>query len=346
MAYGTDLTVYLEDKPGDVGAPNSTPPWWLSADVDIVGHTGEAVQGANDVQVRVHSHEEPIIDEKIVAEVYIGAPGFVLSPTVGTKRIDPGDLVFRPPNVAGTEPVANDPGGTKTFSWTPSATAANVDGPGHRCLILRAFPVSVTPPTTPFDVPAEPHEAQHNIEILTTTKTQMDMSHGGAGTPDDPRHVDRDTGLWWEKFVTMAGNKPGKHFIVWAFDPSPDKLIVDNVRPGLKKAGCSGFSEQPPATVEPDPGKHGERIDPHQLIKENPKLAEAAGLGTGLFSGSLLLGAATMDLAPDQLSTLVLRFDLSNLDENSAAVLHGAQFNENGEPEGGMTVVAMAPIDR
>jgi hypothetical protein len=345
MAYGTDLTVYCEDKPGDVGAPNSTPPWWVSPDVDIPAHTGEAVQGANDVQVRVHSHEEPIIDEKIVAEVYVGAPGFVLSPTVGTKRIDPGTLVFRPPGVAGTEPVASVAGGTLTFPWTPSSTAANVDGPGHRCLILRAFPQSVTPPTTPFTVPAEPHEVQHNIEILTTTKVQMDMANGGAGTPDDPRKVDRDTGLWWERFVTMAGTKPGKHFIVWAFDPSPDKLIVDSVRPGLKKAGCSGFSDDPPGKVDLDPGKTGEQIDPGGLIKENPEFAEAAGLGGGLFSHRRLLGAATMELAPDELSTLVMRFDLSNLAEDSAVVLHGAQWNESGQPEGGMTVVALAPRD-
>jgi hypothetical protein len=39
----------------------------------------------------------------------------------------------------------------------------------------------------------------------------------------------------------------------------------------------------------------------------------------------------------------MMRFDLTALKERSAAVLHGAQWNERGEPEGGMTVVALAP---
>ncbi|MDX6582614.1 MAG: hypothetical protein QOI10_1798, partial [Solirubrobacterales bacterium] len=151
MAYGIDQTVFVEDKAGDLGAPGASP-FWLSPDVDIPAHPGEAAQGTNDVQIRVHSGEEPIIDEKIVAEVYVGQPGFVLSPTAGTVRIDPGNIRFRPPNVAGTEPVADIPGGTTTFSWTPSSSAAQPDGPGHRCLIVRAFPESVTPPTSPFDV--------------------------------------------------------------------------------------------------------------------------------------------------------------------------------------------------
>ena len=43
MAYGFDVTVYVEDKTGDLGAPGSPAPWWLSPDVDIPAHTGEAV---------------------------------------------------------------------------------------------------------------------------------------------------------------------------------------------------------------------------------------------------------------------------------------------------------------
>jgi hypothetical protein len=174
----------------------------------------------------------------------------------------------------------------------------------------------------------------------------MDMAHGGAGTPRDPRGVDRDTGLWWEKFVTMAASKPGKHFIVWAFDPSPDKTIIEGIRPALEKAGCKGISERPPDTITLDTGKTpGEQLDPRDLIRENPKFAESAGLGGGLFAIDRLIGAAVMDLAPDELSTLIMRFDLSNLDEGTAAVLHGAQWNESGMPEGGMTVVALAPVD-
>ena len=148
------MTVYVEDIAGDQGGPASGP-WWLSPDVDLPAHSGLAVQGPNDVQIRVHAHEEPILDEKIVAEVYACVPSLGMSPTTASARIDPGNLVFRPPGVSGTEPVADMAGGTLTFSWTPSASSSQPNGPGHRCLIVRAFPQSVTPPTTPFDVPTE-----------------------------------------------------------------------------------------------------------------------------------------------------------------------------------------------
>ena len=342
--YGGDVTVYVEDRAGDLGFDPSHPtPWWLSPDVDIPAHTGLAVQGSNTVQVRVHTHEEPILQEKIALEVYVGAPGFVLSPTTGTKRIDPGGLLLRPPGVSGTEPIADVAGGTVTFSWTPSNTPANVDGPGHRCLIVRAFPQSVTPPTTPFDVPNEQHEAQHNLEIVATSMQKSGMSHGGAGTPDDPRRRDEDTGLWWERFATLAGGEPGKRYVVWAFDPEPGRLVVGATLHAVPK-GFEGFSKQPPQEVSLEPeSKGGEKIDPHDLLS-NGAFLEQSGFGQGLFEENRLLAGAALDLEPEKLTNVLLRFDHSNIEPGTAVVLHGAQWNEDGRPEGGMTVVALAPV--
>jgi hypothetical protein len=343
VAYGNDVSVFVEDTAGDLGGtPPPTKPWWVSPDVDIPAHTGTAFQGSNDVQIRVHSHEEPILEEKIVAEVYAGTPGFVLSPTTGTKRIDPGNLRFRPPNVPGTEPVANDAGGTATFAWTPSSNTGDPDGPGHRCLILRAFPESVTPPNSPFDVPNEQHEAQHNMEILSTTMDKAMFSQGGAGTPDDPRKIDQDTGLWWELFATVARKKRGRHFVVWTFDPEPDGVIVDLVRGALKGKGFRGFSSQPPAQVEVEPQKRGNALDPAELFRKSSGV-KLGGLGRGLFNRKRLLAAAELELGPRSVAHLLLRFDHSNINKRTAAVMHGVQWNEQGEAEGGMTVVALAP---
>src|SRR2546421_3489110 len=343
MAYGFDVTVYVEDKVGDLGAPGSPAPWWLSPDVDIPAHTGEAVQGANDVRIRVHAHEEPILDEKIVAEVYVGNPSLVMSPTSGTSRIDPGTLLFRPVGVAGSEPIANDTGGTLIFPWTPSSSGANVDGPGHRCLVLRAFPVSTTPPSSPFDVPNEQHEAQHNIEILTTTTASAMMAQGGAGTQGDPRRRDKATGMWWERLATTAVKRKGRRFVVWAFDPAPDRQLVASLRGALAEAKVSGFSEEPPSKVTLEAVKAaGEEIDPRLLLKRRA-FAKRAGLGAGLFAGDPLLAAASLELGPRTVSGLILRFDHSNLKDRSAVVLHGAQWSEKGDPEGGMTIVALAP---
>jgi hypothetical protein len=344
MAYGGDVTVYVEDKAGDLGGPGSPAPWWLSPDVDIPAHSGTALQGANQVQIRVHTHEEPIIEEKIVAEVYVGAPGFVLSPTTGTKRIDPGTLLFRPPGIAGSEPIADVTGGTLTFPWTPSGAAADIDGPGHRCLIVRAFPQSVVPPTTPFDVPNEGHEAQHNIEVLSTTKRQASISSGGAGTPRDPRRRDETTGLWWEQFATMAVEKRGGSIVVWAFDPNPAQEIADTVHHVLKRVKFAGFSERRPQTVSLEPvDTEGKEIDIGELLNDTSFLRHS-GVGNGLFAKDRLLGAAALELNPKKLAHLLFRFDHSNVAAHTGVVMHGAQWSRAGRPEGGMTVVALAPV--
>jgi hypothetical protein len=344
MAYGNDASVYVEDKAGDLGAPMSTPTWWLSPDVDVVGHSGEAWPGTNQVQIRVHAHEEPFVEGKITAEVYVGDPSLAMSPTTGTKRIDPQDLLFRPANIAGSEPVADETGATVSFSWTPSTTSTDVDGPGHRCLIVRAFPVSVTPPSSPFDVPHEQHEAQHNLIVL---KTQMDvapMDDGGAGTQNDPRRRDEKTGLWWERLATLAAGEKGRRFVVWAFDPQPSEELVDLVRPGLKEAEVDGFSEEPPEKVTLEGvNVQGREIDPARLF-DDTEFAEHAGLGLGVFADDRLLAAAELDdLEPARLSHLLLRFDHSNIGDRRAVVLHGCQWNERGDAEGGITIVAVAP---
>ena len=343
MPYGSDVSVYVEDRTGDQGLdPNHPAPWWISPDVDIPAHTGTAFQGSNDVQIRVHTHDEPILEEKIIAEVYVGTPSLVMSPILNTRQILSA-VLFRPPGVAGTEAVADVAGGTHTFSWTPSNVATDVDGPGHRCLVVRAFPESVAPPVDPFNVPNEQHEAQHNLEIVSTQMKISGMSKGGAGTPKDPRRRDEKTGMWWEVFSTLAAGDKGKRFVVWAFDPRPARAIERAVRLAIPK-GFEGFSDQPPkqVTLEPD-AKRGEAIDPRDLLKNGPFL-EKSGFGGGLFTEDRLLAGASVDLGPTELSQLVMRFDHSNLPSNTAVVLHGVQWDEAGHPEGGMTVVALAPV--
>lgn len=342
MAYGNDVTVFVEDVAGDQGAPNTPAPWWLSPDVDIPAHPGIALQGTNQVQIRVHAHEEPVLADKIVAEVYVGNPSLVLSPGTGTVRIDPGTLRFRTADVPGSEPLATIPGGTLTFPWTPSATVGAIDGPGHRCLVVRAFPENVTPPTSPFDVPNEQHEAQRNIEILETSELSGSMEKGGAGTKKDPRLRDKGTGLWWERISTTAVGKRGTRYVVAAFDPSPDKRIDAIVRGGLLKR--ARFAKTPPERFELDPGM-GKEISPKQLLARR-RFAARAGLGRGIFAEDRLLGAAAVSLGPRRVSDIVMRFDHSNLGPRSALVFHVAQWNQDGVPEGGITVVAPTPRPR
>jgi hypothetical protein len=244
--------------------------------------------------------------------------------------------MYRPAGVAGTEPVATIPGGTATFPWTPSNDATAVDGPGHRCLVVRAFPESLTPPGDPFVVPTEPHEAQHNIVVLATTKMMIaGGGSGGAGTPHDPRRRDAN-GLWSQRISTLAAGSRGVRYVVWAFDPEPSSLI----RRALPSHTV--ISKEPPKQVifEPDP-KLGNPIDPHDLLKNGP-FTEKSGFGHGLFAPDRLVAGAEIELQPDELVKLPLRFDHTNLKRHSVAILHGAQWDEHGRAEGGLTVMAVA----
>jgi hypothetical protein len=166
------------------------------------------------------------------------------------------------------------------------------------------------------------------------------------GVPGDPRKIDQDTDLWWERFTTMAGGRrKGRHFVVWSFDPEPDAAISDGVRGALKGTRFRGFSQNPPGSVgiEIEKGR-GREIDLKELFRKSSGV-QLEGLGRGLFNRKRLLAAAELELGPRSLSSLILRFDHSNLQKRQAAVLHGVQWNEKGQAEGGMTVIALAPTD-
>lgn len=346
MAYGNDTTVFVEDTAGDQGATPPGQPWWLSPDVDIPAHSGTAFQGSNTVQIRVHAADEPFIDSRIVAEVYVGTPSLAMSPTVDTKRIDPGNLLFRPSNVAGTEPVADVAGGTLTFPWTPGSDPAQPDGPGHRCLVVRAFPEGVTPPSSPFTVVAERHEAQHNCEILMTTKMLAPMDEGGAGTRSDPRRRDKDSELWWEALKTTGPGGRGRRFVTWAFDPNPEERLPETILSQLERSKIERFGQELPlqSSVEVR-GARGSEISPSDLLKRRG-FGRRSGVGEGMWDRDLLIGAGQLLIGPRTSAEVVLRFDHSYLEPRMALVLHAAQWSEDGDPEGGMTIVAVAPVGR
>jgi hypothetical protein len=326
MSYN-DPIVFVEETAGDLGAPAAPGiPWWFSPDVVIAGPSPEiATTGANTVQIRVHAHEEPIMEEKIVAEVFVGNPSLVMSPTANTRRIDPGNLKFRTIDVPGTEPIANTSGATASFQWTPAGGTGDPDGPGHRCLVVRAFPESLTPPTGPFAVPTEQHEAQHNIEIV-----KLQMKKGSA---------------WRSELTTVgAGPKKGRRYVVAAFDPRPDKKLEALWRRIWPKLG--EFATRRPKDFALEPlGTSGEPISPKDLFGKG-QFVEGSGLGQGIWARSRVVAALGLDLGPRKVSGVAWGFDPSSLEPGAAGVFHIAQFDQRGRAEGGITVIAQAPAKR
>jgi hypothetical protein len=322
-----DPTVFVEDIAGDLGdRPAPGVPWWFSPDVLIAGPSpGVATTSGNTVQIRVHAHEEPILAEKINAEVYVGNPSLVMSPTANTKRIDPGNLKFRTIDVPGTEPVANTSGATTSFPWTPTGTTGDPDSAGHRCLVVRAFPESVTPPTGAFDVPNEQHEAQHNIEIV---KTQMKMKSAYVS----------------ELTTVAAGKKKGPRFVVGAFDPRPDKKLEALWRRGFPKLGEIA-TRRPKGFKLEAAGAEGEPVSPRELFGKSA-FVRKAGLGEGIWAKSRVSAGLRIELGPRKVSGVRWGLDPGSMEPGTAAVFHVAQFDERGRPEGGITVIAQAPNRR
>jgi hypothetical protein len=142
------------------------------------------------------------------------------------------------------------------------------------------------------------------------------------------------------------GRRRGRRIVVWAFDPAPDQGVVEGLRPVLKRAGVDGFSTNPPNDVRVEGlDVKSVRLDPSRLSRRG-RFERQAGIEKGLFADDRRVAAAAVELGPRKPSRLLLRFDHSNLDKGTAVVLHGAQWDEAGRPEGGMTVVAVAPTDR
>jgi hypothetical protein len=151
--------------------------------------------------------------------------------------------------------------------------------------------------------------------------------------------------MWWEALGTLATGRRGRRFVVWAFDPNPDEHVPAGIVRDLKKAKIRGFAEEPPAKAALEVvGVPGAEIDPLGLVKKRG-FASRSGVGDGLFATDRLLGAGVLELGPRTPAQVVLRFDHSNIDERTAIVLHAAQWNERGDAEGGMTIVALAPTD-
>jgi hypothetical protein len=101
----------------------------------------------------------------------------------------------------------------------------------------------------------------------------------------------------------------------------------------LKEAKIRGFSQDPPAEV---------RLE---IVGAKSRGTKRVPVRNPLFLGSRLLAGASFDLGPRKPVEVILRFDHSNLKERTAAVMHVAQVDARGIPEGGMTVIALAPID-
>ena len=165
-----DTCIYIEAVSGDGGAHNSSGVWWLSPDIKLTGPTSgldKADPGQiNIVDVTFHRKDASSNcttpgDESVTIELWVGNPSLAMSPSdpASTTKIQSiGSPSFPAPGASDTEII----------DWTPPSGLPSTDpqSSGHKCLIARCYPQSLTPDPDNFFVPDDPHVAQHNICIV------------------------------------------------------------------------------------------------------------------------------------------------------------------------------------
>jgi hypothetical protein len=245
-----DTCIYMEAVAGDNGVHQPWPPsaFWLSPDIllnnaPLAGPGGgafpapayQAAVGANAIGVRVHSdlNCKPSSTD-IEVHLYAGNPSLAMipPPDPSTVEIASGiiDTTVNPLNPAGFVLQLSD--------WTPSTNAANPDGPGHKCLIARAFPDNESPDSSNFHLPLDAHVVQHNICIQPCSQNAPPPGQGGAGGPDPKKELgpNPNTGMWDFPFHTVNPDPRNRAVVTVRAQPvlKPNRRMVDAAVPALR----------------------------------------------------------------------------------------------------------------
>src|SRR6266481_5922870 len=162
-----DNCFFMEAISGDGGVHNPNAVWWLSPDISLAGPVSGADKAdpglVNPVHVKFHRQAGACItpgDESISVQLWVGNPSLVMAPN------DPVSTTL----VGFTGAQLPAPGGNtiQQIDWTPPSGLPpdNPQSSGHKCLVARCYPESLTPSVKSFFVPDDPHVAQHNICIV------------------------------------------------------------------------------------------------------------------------------------------------------------------------------------
>ena len=156
-------------------SPSPGTEWWESASIGVVDPADP--EDGTGAQIWIYSELKPGYAYKWLAnidriadcrgpasaslsvELWVGNPALAMAPGVNTVLV-------------ASDTTANLPSTSTWFApsdkgkyWTPTADPAAVNGPGHRCMIVRCYPIGQPPDQNDFHLPDDPHVAQHNISI-------------------------------------------------------------------------------------------------------------------------------------------------------------------------------------
>jgi hypothetical protein len=243
----TDRSVYVEWTAGDAGTRTGGT-WWISPDIIITQPTLNQIALAaqpphptHTVVCRPHAVAGGVpAGEDVLVEAFVGNPAIAFTP----QTVD----------FIGSSAARGDtlgPGGIDVpITFRPTGTGNQT--PGHRCLLVRAFPDHLIPSNKSFFMDkGERHVAQRNIMIVRAVDAQATIA-----TPDElPAN---DLGFH-EVTVEMANPEPEVEVeagVTIDVDPEPDPVVVETITPLVERFPFDGFvtsmPKQPAITLKAD----------------------------------------------------------------------------------------------
>lgn len=317
-----DSCIFMEAVSGDGGVHNANV-WWLSPDIVLNGPVSgpdKADPGqVNSIDVNFHRKGDTSNctfpgDEAVTVEVWVGNPSIAMTPNnqTSTKLIQS----------IGSQLPAAGASGAQHFDWAIplSVPASEPDSPGHKCLIARTYPDSLTPSAASFFVPNDQHVAQRNICIVPC---------GGPGAARLPGPCG---------FNLMTANVNPKDAervtIAATLDLHPSKFVQKTVLQALERQ--PGFSKL--ATLPPRGFRFELREFPDAEINDQTRPPGCLGL---LLSGQRRF-QASINLAPNQVVHLHFVADLINSKFGDAFIFHLTQSGPAHERQGGLTLVMVS----
>jgi hypothetical protein len=310
-----DTCIFMEAVPGDGGAHSGTGAWWLSPDIRLTGATSgpdKADPGQhNALEITFHHKGATCASpfaESVTVEVWAGNPSLVMAPNDPASTVRIGSIGSPFPTAGSTV--------VQPIDWVPPAglPASDPQSSGHKCLIARCYPDSVTPSSSAFFVPDDPHVAQRNICIVPCG------APGAARRPGPCRF----------KVSTLNPNRRKADTVTLRAiaDLKPGKFVRGVVLPQLKRvAGFRRLATAPPAgfRLESSDWRAAEVND-----RTRPRGTRAPSY------------EASIKLARGRFIGFTFVADLSKARLGDAFIFHLTQTGSDRRPQGGLTIVMVA----
>ena len=314
--FANDTCIFMEAVAGDGGTHNPNDVWWLSPDITLVGPVSgpeKADPGlVNPVQLKFHRKSGNCNfpgDESLTVQLWVANPSLVMAPN------DPASATLV--GFIGTPVPAPGGNATQQIDWTPPTGLPPDDpqSPGHKCLVARVYPETLTPSNNSFFVPDDQHVAQHNLCIVPC---------GGPGALSIP-------GPCGLRVTTL---NPGRAQIITlraVLDLHPNDFVKKTVLQRAKR--IHGFRQL--ATGNPKSFKFDLSKFPGAEIVDHSQSGAIPTHGPPNFVGKIPMTAA-------QLVKLTFTANLQGSAPGNAFIIHLTQTDSTGRAQGGLTVVLIA----